>query len=83
MREIEDRRGERPDLILEGWSQVVDDKWKSMTQTISFEKGVLVVKVRSAALYSLLVQQEQARLLRKMQEKFPMASLKKIIFRIG
>ncbi len=83
LQEIDSRRGERPDLVLSGWDQVVDAKWRCMTEAVSFEKGVLVVKVKNAALYSLLVQQEQARLLRKMQDRFPEAVLKKIIFRIG
>jgi hypothetical protein len=83
MQEIDDRRNERPDLILAGWGQVIDEKWRPMTQAISFEKGVLVVKVGNAALYSLLVQQEKNRLIKKLQEKFPEVELKNIIFRIG
>ena len=83
LRKIEDRRNDRPDLILEGWSLVIEEKWRPMTQAISFEKGVLMVKVKNAALYSLLVQQEKERLLRKLQDKFPEVELKNIIFRIG
>ncbi|HUD01680.1 MAG TPA: DUF721 domain-containing protein [Rhabdochlamydiaceae bacterium] len=83
LREIDGRRNERPDLILEGWSQVIEEKWRPMTQAISFVKGVLMVKVKNAALYSLLVQQEKDRLLLKLQEKFPEVELKNIIFRIG
>lgn len=70
-------------MILAGWSQVIDEKWRAMTQAISFEKGVLMVKVKNAALYSLLVQQERNNLLRRMQDKFPEAELKNIVFRIG
>jgi hypothetical protein len=76
-------RNERPDLILEGWAQIVDEKWRSMTQASSFEKGQLVVKVKNAALYSVLVQQEREKLLKKLQKKFPEAEIKNIIFRIG
>ena len=83
LREIEDRRDEKPSVILEQWSQIIDEKWRPMTQAISFEKGVLMVKVKNAALYSVLVQQEKERLLRKMQNKFPEAEIKNIIFRIG
>ena len=83
LREIEGKRDERPDAILEGWSQVVDEKWRAMTQAISFEKGQLVVKVKNAALYSVLVQQEREKLLKKLQKKFPEAKIKNIIFRIG
>lgn len=83
LRTIDSRRNERPDLILEGWNEAIDEKWRLMTQAISFEKGVLMVKVKNAALYSLLVQQEKERLLRKLQSKFPEAEIKNIIFRIG
>lgn len=83
LRTIDSRRSERPDLILEGWIQIIDEKWRSMAQAISFEKGVLMVKVKNAVLYSLLVQQEKERLLRKLQSKFPEVEIKNIIFRIG
>jgi hypothetical protein len=83
LREIDGKRNERPDLILEGWPQIIDEKWRPMTQAISFEKGQLVVKVKNAALYSVLVQQEKEKLLKKLQSKFPEVEIKNIIFRIG
>lgn len=83
LREIDGRRNERSDLILEEWAQIADVKWRAMTQAISFEKGQLVVKVKNAALYSVLVQQEREKLLKKLQKKFPEAEIKNIIFRIG
>ena len=83
LREIDGRRNERPDLILEGWGLVIEEKWRPMTQAISFEKGQLVVKVKNAALYSVLVQQEKEKLLKKLQGKFPEVEIKNIIFRIG
>ncbi|HEY5235411.1 MAG TPA: DUF721 domain-containing protein [Rhabdochlamydiaceae bacterium] len=83
LREIDGKRNKRPDLILEGWAQIADEKWRQMTQAISFEKGVLVVKVKNAALYSVLVQHEKEKLLIKLQKKFPEADIKNIIFRIG
>ncbi len=83
LRNIEERKKERPDLILAGWSEIIEEKWRRMTQAVSFEKGVLMVKVKNAALYSLLVQQEKQKLLSKLQEKFPEVELKNIVFRIG
>src|SRR5579872_7461169 len=83
LNEIDGKRKERPDLILEGWAEVADEKWKAMTQAISFEKGQLVVKVKNAALYSVLVQQEREKVLKKLQKKFPEVEIKNIIFRIG
>ncbi len=83
LREIDGKRNERPDLVLEAWPQIIDEKWRPMTQAISFEKGQLVVKVKNAALYSVLVQQEKEKLLKKLQSKFPEVEIKNIIFRIG
>jgi hypothetical protein len=87
LREIDGKRNanriERPDLILEAWAEIIDEKWRAMTQAISFEKGQLVVKVKNAALYSILVQQEREKLLKKLQKKFPESEIKNIIFRIG
>ena len=83
LRSIEGRKKERPDLILAGWAEVIEEKWRKMTQAVSFEKGVLMVKIKNAALYSLLVQHEKPKLLRKLQEKFPEVELKNIVFRIG
>ena len=81
--EIERKKEKRPDLVVAGWSEVIEKKWHSMTEAISFEKGTLVVKVKNAALYSLLVQQEKPKLLAKLKDKFPDAGLKNIVFRIG
>ena len=83
LRDIEGKKKERPDLLLAGWSMVIEEKWRPMTQAVSFEKGVLMVKVKNAALYSVLVQQEKPKLLHKLQSKFPEADLKNIVFRIG
>ncbi len=54
-----------------------------MTEAISFEKGMLVVKVRNTALYSLLVQHEKPKLVAEMQRRCPEAGLKSIVFRVG
>jgi hypothetical protein len=83
LHEIEKNKSKRPDLVVAGWSEIIEPKWRSMTQAISFEKGQLVVKVKNTALYSLLVQQEKPRLLADLQKKFPAAGLKNIVFRIG
>jgi hypothetical protein len=83
LKEIEEKQKIRPDRILKGWEEVIEKKWLSMTQAISFEKGVLMVKVKNAALYSMLVQQEKQKLLYRLQEKFPEVEIKNIIFRIG
>ncbi|MGH2613081.1 MAG: DciA family protein [Rhabdochlamydiaceae bacterium] len=73
----------RPDLILKEWAEIIDPKWDGMTQASSFEKGIIVVKVKNAPLYSLLVQQEGSKLLKKLQAKFPESGIKKLKFCIG
>ena len=83
LHEIEVNKSKRPDLVVAGWSEVVEKKWLPMTQAISFEKGQLVVKVKNTALYSLLVGQEKPRLLAELQKRFPEAGLRNIVFRPG
>lgn len=83
LNEIEINKKKRPDLVVAEWSEIAEPKWRSMTEAISFEKGQLVIKVKNAALYSLLVQQEKPRLLAELQKRFPEAGLKNIVFRIG
>ena len=81
LRDVDKKRGERPDLIVKAWGEVAEEKWRAMTQACSFEKGFLMVKVKIAALYAVLVQHEREKLLKRLQEKFP--QVKNIIFRIG
>lgn len=80
---VQNRYEERPDRILKGWSEIIDPKWISMTEAYSFEKGVVVVNVKNGTLYSMLVQQEGAKLLKKLQEKFPTSGIRYLKFRIG
>lgn len=81
--EISKTYQERPDLILTFWPEVIGEKLAPMTQALSFREGVLTVKVKNSALYSLLVQHEKARLLKKLCERFPSSGIRNIIFRIG
>jgi hypothetical protein len=74
---------DRPDLILAAWPQVIGEKLASMTKAVSFEKGVLFVKVGNSTLYSLLSQHERKKLLKSLREKFPGVEIKNIHFRIG
>jgi hypothetical protein len=74
---------DRPDLILAAWPQIIGEKHASMTKAVSFEKGVLSVKVSNSTLYSLLSQHERGRLLKSLRAKFPSVEIKNIQFRIG
>ena len=74
---------DRPDLILAAWPQIIGEKLASMTKAVSFDKGVLSVKVSNSTLYSLLSQHERGRLIKCLREKFPSVEIKNIHFRIG
>ena len=73
----------RPDLIVAAWPQLIGDKLASMTKAISFDEGVLYVKVGNSTLYSLLAQHERGRLVKSLREKFPSVKIKNICFRMG
>lgn len=81
--EIKVAKEKRPDLVIAGWTEIIEEKWRSLTEAIAFEKGELMVKVKSTALYSLLVQQERPKLVAELQKRFPEAGLRNIVFRIG
>ncbi len=74
---------DRPDLILAAWPEVIGEKLAPMTRAVSFESGILTVKVNNSTLYSLLAQHERARLLKCLQEEFPAVVIKNIHFRLG
>ncbi len=80
---VKNRYADKPEQILQGWAEIADPKWQTMTEACSFEKGTIVIKVKNATLYSLLVQQEGPQLLKKLQEKFPGRGIKKLKFCIG
>ncbi|MES2122727.1 MAG: DUF721 domain-containing protein [Chlamydiota bacterium] len=74
---------DRPDLILASWPHIIGEKLAPMTKAVSFENGLLTVKVSNSTLYSLLSQHERGRLLKCLREKFPSVGIKNIHFRIG
>lgn len=80
LKEIRYIAGGSADEIFRFWSELIGDKMSGLTEPISFVDGVLTVKVKSQALYSLLCQYERPRLLKRLQEKF---SVRGLTFRIG
>lgn len=73
----------RPDLILAAWPEIIGPKLAPMTQALSLENGVLIVKVKNSTLHSLLTQNEKNKLLTLLRKKFPKVEIKTILFRIG
>lgn len=74
---------DRPDLVLAFWPQLIGEKLAPMTKALSFNEGVLHVKVSNSTLYSLLSQHERGRLLKGLRETFPNIEIKNIHFRMG
>jgi hypothetical protein len=75
------RRGEnQSEAVFILWFALIGKKMAPLTEPVSLIEGVLTIKVKSATLYSLLSLAEKARLLKQLQEKFPIRNL---VFRIG
>ncbi len=74
---------ERPDLILASWPDVIGSKLAPMTQALSFQEGILIVKVMNSTLYSLLSQNDKPRLIKNLRDRFPKTMIKTIVFRMG
>ncbi len=83
LKKIGEVHKERPDLILAAWPQIIGERLSKMARAVSFEGGVLTVKVANSTLYSLLMQHEKKRLLQVLRETFPGAEIKNIVFRLG
>ena len=75
--------GQRTDLLLALWPEVIGPKLAAMTQATAFIDGVLHVRVRNSTLYSLLSQHDKPRLLRILRQRFPQIEIKSIYFRMG
>jgi hypothetical protein len=75
--------GERPDLILASWAQVVGPQISNFTTPVSFVDGVLSVRVKNSTLHSLLSQNEKPKILNILRQKFPKVMIKDIRFRLG
>lgn len=83
LKAIGNNYAERGDLVLASWPEIIGPKLAFMTQAISFEAGVLTVRVKNSTLYSLLVQHDKMRILKTLRDKFPKTTINNILFRIG
>lgn len=80
LKTIRDKAGQQGEEIFTYWPELLGKEMAKFTEPVSFIDGILTVHVKSATLYSLLVQHERPRLLRRLQEKF---SIRGLSFRIG
>ncbi|HSX25868.1 MAG TPA: DUF721 domain-containing protein [Chlamydiales bacterium] len=78
--EIGQKMSDPREEIFKFWFELIGEKMGPLTEPVSFEDGVLTVKVKSSTLYGLLCQHEKPRLLQRLKEKF---SIRNIIFRVG
>lgn len=74
---------ERPDLILAAWPHLISEQLAPRTKAVSFEQGILLIKVKDSTLLSLLSLHEKTRLLKSLRDQFPSVNIRNIIFRIG
>lgn len=77
------RYQDSPDLVLAAWPEVIGQKLAPMAEALSFNEGVLLVKVKNSTLHSLLNQHDRARILNNLRTKFPSVYFKNVVFRIG
>ena len=78
--EITKKTADPREAVFQEWFVVVGEKMAPLTQPVLLNDWILTVKVKSSTLYSLLRQHEKPRLLRRLQEKFPIRDL---VFRAG
>lgn len=83
LRHVSKVYGERGDLIIDAWSEIIGTNLAGMTQAVAFEEGILYVKVRNSTLYSLLSQHDKPRIVRKLRQKFPGNNIRTVVFRMG
>ncbi len=81
--DLNKQAGRQGNEVLSGWAEVIGPKFAKLTEAAAIQDGVLTVKVKSSTLYSLLCQHEKPRLLARLQELFPLAGIRDIVFRIG
>lgn len=74
---------QRTDLLLSFWPEMIGPELSRMTQAVSFENGILMIKVRNSTLYSLLNQHEKPRLLQRLRRRFPEVEIRGLLFRMG
>jgi hypothetical protein len=78
--EIEETYNKQPNKVIEYWPEVIGEKLAAMTEAEKLVRGVLIVKVKSSTLYSLLCQYEKLKLLHILQKKFSKETVSDIRF---
>ena len=80
---VENKYKKNPRNIVQAWQDVIDKRVVSMTKVVSYNEGVLTVKVMNSTLYSLLNNYEKDGILKRLQAKFSEEIIHKLVFKIG
>ena len=84
LHKLEARYQANPQAVLEAWPQIIAPELAPMTLAVSFEDGVLFVKVKNSTLLSLLSNShDKQTLINTIRNKFPGICIRNIVFRIG
>lgn len=83
LQKMEANYGDRPDLVLASWPDIVGRNLSPMAQAKMFSEGILYVEVKNSSLYSLLSQRDRPKLLQALRNKFPQLEIKSIQFRLA
>jgi hypothetical protein len=81
--DLSKQAGRQGSEVVRAWGDVLGPKFAKLTEATGMQDGILTVKVKSSTLYSLLRQHEKPRLLARLQELFPLAGIRDIVFRVG
>ena len=65
------------------WKGIIGEKLAPMTNAVSLENKILIVKVKNSTLHSLLVNYEKGKIIKKIQKNFSKDLIKDIIFKVG
>ena len=80
---VRSKQAQRPDLLIAAWPEVIGAGLAAMTEALSFEEGVLVVKVRNAVLYSQLCSRDKQAIVTMLRRRFPKTEVRDIWFKLS
>lgn len=83
LQKMEANYGDRPDLVLAAWPDIVGRNLSSMALAKRFDEGILHVEVKNSSLYALLSQRDKQKLILALRQKFPQLEIKSIYFRLA
>ncbi len=81
LKKIDTRQKINISQIRNTWSELIGEKYSAMTEVISFDDGVLTIKINSAPLFSILKAEQKTKLESEMRKRIPALKLKKLNFR--